>query len=184
MALQSLPDLLNEHVFILTGLLLGLGAIAAVANGLFATGLVLLLAHRVTDGIGEAAARRRGITDFGHFIRRVVNLIVRSGLVFGFALADPKQNALAAAFLLFALIGSAASSLASEIMAAKQNRPAADRKGAAHHLGHLAEEGGALLALGASCLVPSAFPWLAALLGAIGWLATADRIRTAFRQFR
>ena len=62
----------------------------------------------------------RGSTDLGGFLDIVLDFIVYAGMVFAFAVADPGANALAAAFLLFAFMGTGSSFLAFAMMAAKR----------------------------------------------------------------
>ena len=72
-------------------------------------------------------ARHSRLTDLGGFLDIVLDFIVYAGMVFAFAVADPGANALPAAFLLFAFMGTGSSFLAFAIMAAKRghlDRPA------------------------------------------------------------
>ena len=85
-----------------------------------ALALALLLVNRLADGLDGAVARQTRLTDLGGFLDIVLDFIVYAGMVFAFALADPAANALAAAFLLFAFMGTGSSFLAFAIMAAKR----------------------------------------------------------------
>ena len=62
----------------------------------------------------------RGLSDLGGFLDIVLDFIVYAGMPFAFALADPAANGLAAAFLVFAFMGTGSSFLAFAVMAAKR----------------------------------------------------------------
>ena len=85
-------------------------------------------------------ARRTGPSDLGGFLDIVLDFLVYAGMVFAFAFADPAANALAAAFLLFAFMGTGSSFLAFAVMAAKRGF-ATERRGrkSLYYLGGLTE---------------------------------------------
>ncbi len=171
---------LSANATTVGGFVLGLAAMGAVALGLYLTGLVLLLLNRLADGLDGAIARRRGITDLGGFLDIVLDFIVYSGIVFAFAVADPGRNALAAAFLIFAFMGTGCSFLAFAIMAAKRGvtTEARGRK-SLYYLGGLTEGTETIAFLAACTLFPQAFPILAVVFGFLCWITTAGRIATA-----
>ncbi len=161
---------------------IGVAAMAAIAVEIYGLGLAFLLLNRLCDGLDGAIARRVGVTDRGGFLDIVLDFIVYSGIVFAFALADPQANALAAAFLIFAFVGTGSSFLAYAIMAAKRGL---DRGQRAHrslyYLGGLTEGTETILAFVAFCLLPGWFPQLALLFGALCWVTTLSRIAIAWR---
>lgn len=167
------------------GFALGCLAILAVMLGHFTVGLALLLLNRLADGLDGAIARRNGVTDLGGYLDIVLDFIVYAGIVFAMAAADPAANALAAAFLLFAFMGTGASFLAFAIMAAKHGLDSPEQgTKSLYYLGGLAEGTETILFLVAILLWPEAFPRLAWLFGAVCWLTTAGRILIAVRSFR
>jgi phosphatidylglycerophosphate synthase len=167
------------------GFVLGLAAMAAIAGGHSLAGLVLLLGNRVADGLDGAVARRSRLTDLGGFLDIVLDFVVYAGIVFAFALADPARNALAAAFLLFAFMGTGSSFLAFAIMAAKRSLTT-ERSGrkSLYYLGGLTEGTETILFLAAFCLWPAQFPVLALAFGCLCWLTTAARIAAGFELLR
>lgn len=166
----------------LAGFFVGVLAMVAIALEAYGLGLGLLLVNRLCDGLDGAMARRVGVTDRGGFLDIVLDFIVYSGIVFAFALADPAANALAAAFLVFAFVGTGSSFLAYAIMAARRGL---DRGQRAHrslyYIGGLTEGTETILAFVAFCLLPGWFPQLALVFGALCWITTLSRIAIAWR---
>lgn len=166
----------------LAGFAMGVAAMVAIALQAYPAGLALLLLNRFCDGLDGAVARRVGVTDRGGFLDIVLDFIVYSGIVFAFAVADPAANALAAAFLIFAFVGTGSSFLAYAIMAAKRGL---DRGQRAHrslyYLGGLTEGTETILAFVLFCLLPGWFAPLALLFAALCWITTLSRIAIAWR---
>ena len=160
-------------------LVLILSVVFGAKRGLFRSFMALaaIVLNRLLDGLDGALARRRGLTDAGGFLDISLDFLFYALVPFGFALAAPAENALAAAWLLFAFIGTGSSFLAFAALAAKHN---IDNPGYAHkslyYLGGLTEgtETIALFVLG--CLFPQWFAWMAWLFGALCWLTTFNRI--------
>ena len=169
----------------LSGFGLGLLAMLAVMLGAYGPGLALLLANRLADGLDGAVARHTRLTDLGGFLDIVLDFIVYAGLVFAFAVADPAANATAAAFLLFAFMGTGSSFLAFAAMAARRGL-STDLRGrkSLYYLGGLAEGTETILFLVLACLVPHWFPGLALGFGVICWLTTFARIAAGFQLLR
>jgi phosphatidylglycerophosphate synthase len=165
----------------------GIGAIAMVlvAVELYLAGLVALLFGRVADGLDGAIARLSGVTDLGGFLDVVLDFIFYSGIVFAFALADPQQNALPAAFLVFSFVGTGTSFLAYAIVSAKRGlaEPSPTRR-SFFYVGGLAEGTETILVLVLFCLMPGYFPVLATGFGILCWVTTASRIALAWRTLR
>jgi phosphatidylglycerophosphate synthase len=169
----------------LVGFGVGLAAIVAVANGAYGLGLLLFLTNRVADGLDGAVARRTGLSDLGGFLDIVLDFLVYAGMVFAFAFADPAANALAAAFLLFAFMGTGSSFLAFAVMAAKRGL-ATERRGrkSLYYLGGLTEGFETILFLTLACLLPGWFPWLALGFALLCWITTACRMVIAVQLLR
>ncbi len=176
---------ISANAVTLAGFAVGVAAVLAIAAGAFAAALVLFLFNRLGDGLDGALARRHRITDLGGFLDIVLDFLIYAGLVFGFALADPDRNALAAAFLLFAFMGTGSSFLAFAIMAARRGLES-DARGpkSLYYLGGLTEGTETILFFLLALLLPARFPLLAVLFGAMCWLTTAARIATAWRLLR
>lgn len=169
----------------IAGFGLGLLAIVAVGSGFYGMGLLLFLLNRLADGLDGAVARHSRLTDLGGFLDIVLDFITYAGMVFAFALAEPERNGLAAAFLLFAFMGTGSSFLAFAIMAAKRRITTASRgRKSLYYLGGLAEGSETILFLVLSCLWPTGFPWLALAFGVVCWLTTLGRIVTGYQLLR
>jgi phosphatidylglycerophosphate synthase len=167
------------------GFALGLLAIAAIMAERYGLGLGLLLLNRIADGLDGAVARQTRLTDRGGFLDIVLDFIIYSGLVFAFAVADPARNALMAAFLIFAFMGTGASFLAFAVMAAKRGLAAEPSpRRSLHYLGGLTEGSETIAFLVLACLLPRQFPLLAAIFGSLCWLTTLGRIVVGYRLLR
>jgi phosphatidylglycerophosphate synthase len=159
----------------------GLLAMAAVALGHPALGLVLFLLNRLADGLDGAVARQTRLTDRGGFLDIVLDFILYSGFVFAFAVRDP-ADALAAAFLIFSFVGTSTSFLAFATMAAKRGLSSEARgRKSLYYLGGLTEGTETILCFALFCLWPDAFTPVAWGFGALCWLTTAVRVLTGVR---
>ncbi|MCU6666359.1 Inner membrane protein YnjF [compost metagenome] len=165
----------------LIGFAIGVLALPFLALGWYLAALVAVLLNRLLDGLDGALARRRGLTDAGGFLDIALDFLFYALVPFGFALADPLNNALPAAWLLFAFIGTGSSFLAFAALAAKHD---IDNPGYAHksfyYLGGLTEGTETLLMFALCCLFPAHFAWLAWVFGALCWLTTATRIWSGY----
>ena len=168
-----------------TGFAVGIGAVPLLACGHFAAALACILANRLLDGLDGAVARQVGPTDRGAFLDVALDFFFYAAIPFGFALADPAANALAAAFLLLAFVGTGSSFLAFAAIAARrgmvETRLAA--KGI-RYLGGLTEGAETIAFLAAMCLWPAIFPALAWTFGTLCLVTTAMRWREGAIAFR
>ena len=163
----------------------GLLAVVAVAYEAFGAALVLFLLNRLADGLDGAVARRTKLSDRGGFLDIVLDFLVYAGMVFGFAVADPEANALAAAFLLFSFMGTGSSFLAFAIMAAKRGITTEQRgRKSFYYLGGLAEGAEPMLFLVLACLRPDWFVPMAVGFAALCWVTTAARILSGVQLLR
>lgn len=161
----------------ITGFVVGMLVLPALALQYYSLSILLILFNRLCDGIDGALARRTGATDSGAYLDIVLDFIFYSGVVFGFALADPMQNALAAAALIFSFMGTGASFLAFAIMAERRaiKSMVYPSKGF-YYLGGLAEGTETIVILLLCCLFSSYFTWLAYVFCVICWVTTVTRI--------
>ncbi len=166
------------------GILLGLGAAAAIAFGFYLTGLSLFAANRVLDGLDGAVARHSKLTDYGGYLDIVGDFVVYSAFVFGFAVVQPEQNALAAAFLILSFIGTGSSFLAYAIFAEKR-KISTDIRGrkSLYYLGGLTEGSETIAAFALMCLLPGGFPMIAWIFGGLCWITTVTRVIAAAGSF-
>ncbi len=104
----------------LFGFALGCFALPALMAEQYTLALAFILLNRICDGLDGALARIQGITDAGGFLDISLDFLFYSLIPFGFVLANPEQNAVAGAFLIFSFIGTGSSFLAFAIMAGKR----------------------------------------------------------------
>ena len=165
------------------GFALGVLAAACVASQAWMAGLALLLCSRLCDALDGAVARAsESSTALGGFLDIALDFVFYALMVLAFALADPTRNALAAAVLLTAFVGTGSSFLAFAALAAQRglHNPQYPEK-SLYFLGGLTDATETLALLCAMCLWPTYFAPLAygfAVLCCITWLG---RIAAAVR---
>lgn len=165
----------------LAGFVTGVLALPFLAFGWYLAALVAIVLNRLLDGLDGALARRRGLSDAGGFLDIALDFLFYALVPFGFALAAPEENALAAAWLLFAFIGTGSSFLAFAALAAKHD---IDNPGYAHksfyYIGGLTEGTETMALFVLCCLFPAHFTLFAWVFGALCWLTTATRIWSGY----
>ena len=165
------------------GAAFGLIAAGCVAAGLFYPALWFVIANRVIDGLDGAVARASRSSDFGGYLDIVSDFIFYSAIPMAFAVARP-ETALAAAFLIFSLIGTATSFLGFAILAEKHQVTTQIRgKKAFYYLGGLTEGTETILLFLAMLVWPDYFSLMAIVFGILCWVTTGTRIYAAYRQF-
>jgi phosphatidylglycerophosphate synthase len=165
------------------GFILSLFAFAALVFSCYGWALFFLACGRLMDGVDGTLARQTEPTDLGGFLDIVSDFVFYSGMVFFFAVGRP-EVALAAAFLIFAFVGSGSSFLAYAIVAAKRGLGNAGRdKKSFMYLGGLTEGSESIAALAALCIFPDYFTSIAYGFGALCWLTTIGRVRRAVLDF-
>jgi phosphatidylglycerophosphate synthase len=173
----------SANAVTLGGFAVGLLAVPALALQWYGAALALILLNRLADGVDGAIARHTKLTDFGGYLDIACDFIFYAAVVFGFALADP-ANALPAAFLILAFVGTGTSFLAYAVMAAKRGMTtAAQGRKSLYYLGGLTEGTETVAVFVAFCLFPAAFAWLAYGFGALCWLTTVSRMLAARSAF-
>lgn len=161
----------------LAGFALGVAAAASIALQHFTLGLALLLASRAADGLDGAVAQLTSPTDRGAFLDITLDFLFYASIPLAFALADPAANALPAAVLLAAFIGTGSSFLAFAILAERRglHSSAYPTKGF-FYLGGLTEATETLVCFGLMCVWPERFAWWAYGFAALCALTIATRI--------
>jgi phosphatidylglycerophosphate synthase len=161
----------------LAGFAIGTAAAVAIALGHFHWGLALLLTSRVADGLDGAIARLTQATDRGAYLDITLDFLFYASIPLAFALADPAANALPAAVLLSAFVGTGSSFLAFAALAAKrQLKSAAYPEKGLYYLGGLTEATETLACFGLMCLWPEHFGWWAYGFAALCALTIVTRI--------
>jgi len=142
----------------LAGFAIGIAAALAIAQQAYALGLALLLASRLADGLDGALARLSAPTDRGAFLDIALDFLFYASIPLAFAIAAPAANALPAAVLLAAFIGTASSFLAFAVLAERRGlaSTAYPSKGF-YYLGGLTEASETLACFALMCLWPEHF---------------------------
>jgi phosphatidylglycerophosphate synthase len=167
-----------------TGFLIGVAALPALATGQFGLALGLIVANRVLDGLDGAVARLAGPTDRGAFLDIALDFVFYALVPLGFALADPAANALPAAVLIAAFVGTGSSFLAFSVIAAKRGiAPSRYPSKGIFYLGGLTEGFETIAVFVAMCLFPAAFPWLAWVFAAACAITMLSRWLQGWRAF-
>ena len=166
----------------LLGFAIGMMVLPALYMGHTLLALVFVVINRVMDGLDGAVARVQGPTDLGGYLDITLDFIFYSAVVFGFALMNPMENALAASFVIFSFMGTGSSFLAFAIMAEKRKieRLEYGHK-SLYFLGGLAEGTETIAFLVLICLLPMHFMVLAYVFGGVCWITTATRIYAGYR---
>jgi phosphatidylglycerophosphate synthase len=169
----------------LIGFLVGMGAAVAIAFEAYIAGLVMLLISRLMDGLDGAVARETTPTDRGGFLDITLDFLFYASIPLAFAIAHPTQNALPAAVLLAAFIGTGSSFLAFAIVAEK-NRIASTAfpNKSFYFLGGLTEATETIVALSAMCIWPEAFPLIAYGFAVLCAITIVMRIGWGWQRFR
>lgn len=168
----------------LAGFALGLAAAAAIAFQHVGTGLALLLASRFCDGLDGAIARLSAPTDRGGFLDITLDMLFYASIPLAFGIADPAANALAAAALLAAFIGTATTFLAFSALAAQRGlKSVAYPDKGIYYLGGLTEATETLACFVAMCLWPAHFALIAWGFAALCLLTIVTRLAAGWRAF-
>jgi phosphatidylglycerophosphate synthase len=185
-AARSLVRLgLGADAISLAGFAIGMAAAAAIATQHYLSGLALLLLSRLMDGLDGAVARATTPTDRGGFLDITLDFLFYAAIPLAFALADPSANALPAAVLLAAFIGTGSSFLAFAAVAEKRKlQSLAFPDKSFYFLGGLTEATETILAFTAMCLWPQWFASIAYGFAALCAITTALRVAWGWQRFR
>lgn len=166
------------------GFCIGVLALPALAFDAVALGLSFILLNRLADGLDGAIARQTRATDRGAFADIAFDFLFYALVPLGFAMADPSANALPAAVLITAFVGTGSSFLAFAVIAAQRaERSAAYPTKGIFYLGGLTEGFETIAIFVAMCLFPRAFPILAYAFAAACALTTLMRWRQGWLAF-
>ena len=169
----------------LVGFILGMLSVPALSQEAYGWAIVFIILNRVMDGLDGAVARVQGPTDLGGYLDITLDFIFYAAVIFGFALANPIDNALAASFVIFSFMGTGSSFLAFAIMAEKRHIENLDYGGKSlHFIGGLAEGAETIVFLILICLLPAHFVLLAYIFGTVCWITAATRIYAAYRTLK
>jgi len=163
------------------GFICGMLGAAAIVFHFYLAAIFLILLNRIADGLDGALARKWGATDSGAYLDICLDFIFYSAVVFAFCLAEPEQNGLAGAALIFSFVGTGTTFLAYAIMAERRNLTnlRLPDKGF-YYLGGIAEGTETIIFFIICCLFPGIFSLLAWIFAGICALSTGLRILYAY----
>ncbi len=167
------------------GFLIGLFAAFLITQQAYTAGAVAILVSRLCDALDGAVARLTQITDAGGFLDIALDFLFYASIPLAFALSDPARNALPAAVLLAAFIGTGSSFLAFAVMAAQRRMTSLDYPDKSFYfLGGLTEATETLVFFVAMCLWPDSFIELAYGFAALCGVTVGTRIWWGWRTFQ
>ena len=185
-AAQRLAGLgVSADAITVAGFAVGLAGAVCIAAGWFLVGLCAVLASRLMDGLDGAVARLTQPTDRGAFLDITLDFLFYASIPLAFALAAPTHNALAAAVLLAAFIGTGTSFLAFAALAERRGlkSQAYPNKGL-YYLGGLTEASETLMCFVLMCLWPAQFALFAYGFAALCGLTLIGRLLAGWRALR
>lgn len=175
---------LSANQITLLGFSTGLFAALLIANDAYLAGATAIFSSRLLDALDGAVARLTRATDLGGFLDIALDFLFYASIPLAFAVADPLQNALPAAVLLAAFIGTATSFLAFAVMASKRGLNSLDYPDKSFYfLGGLTEATETLIFFTAMCLWPAHFATLAYVFAALCGVTVATRLWWGWRSF-
>ena len=156
---------ITANMVTIFGFIIGMMAINFLAMNMYFEALLCILVNRFCDVLDGAVARAEGITSFGVFLDACLDYIFYAGVIFGFALASPEENAVSACFLLFGFTASSSAMLAYGVVSydiTKKNKPLDESP---FYLGGIAQGFETLCAFVLLCIMPFAFLPISIILG-------------------
>lgn len=175
---------ISANFVTISGFIIGIFAINFLAMEMYGYALFCILVNRAFDALDGAIARHSEVTDFGVFLDAALDYIFYAGVIFGFALANPYQNAVAAGFLLFAFASSACSMLAYAVVAYKNNsHEKLELNQSPFYLGGFAQGFETFVALIVLCIIPVWFMPIAIILGVLSLVKALSVIAAAYYNF-
>ncbi|RFO97532.1 hypothetical protein DIC66_06575 [Rhodoferax lacus] len=176
---------IGANLITLTGFAIGMAAALAIGLQMYLAGAALILLSRLCDALDGAVARHTQATDAGGFLDIALDFLFYASIPLAFAIAQPTDNALPAAVLLTAFMGTASSFLAYAAFAAKRGLASLvwpDKS--LYFLGGLTEATETLALFLAMCLWPQHFAPLAYGFACLCAITTATRIWWGWRSFQ
>ena len=182
---NHVPRQISANTITLANFTFGIMVVPLLWLKLYSAAMIVILVNRFFDGLDGAVARKLGPTNLGGYLDITCDFIFYSVVIMGFALADPGNNGLAAAFLIFSFIGTSSSFLAFAAAAEKKgiSTNAYGIKGL-YYLGGLTEGTETILFLVIICIYPANFPVLAVVFGIICWITVLGRFSSAYTLLR
>ena len=176
---------ISAHMISLFGFVIGMMAVNFLAMNMYFEALLCILINRFCDILDGCVARIEGVSIFGQFLDLCLDFIFYAGVIFGFALAQPEDNAVAACFLLFGFMSSVVALLAYGTV--HQGKPKVkeqeDSFARPFYLGGIVQGGELSVCLILLCLMPFAFLPVSIALGCWCLVKSVIVMTTAYYQF-
>ena len=169
----------------LAGLVIGLAAALMIASSDYLAGLCAIFLSRTCDALDGAVARLTHPTDSGGFLDIAFDFLYYASIPLAFAISQPMQNALPAAVLLAAFVGTGSSFLACAVIATKRGMANLNYPNKSFYfLGGLTEATETLAVFAAMCWWPALFPELAYAFAALCLVTITTRIWWGWHAFQ
>ena len=180
-----IPQNISANAITLIGFFIGLLGVSFISIKFYFLGLVLIIINRIFDGLDGAIARKNGVTSLGGYLDITCDFIFYSAVIFGFALAEPKQNSFATIFLLFSFVGTGTSFLAFAAIKKKHNLFLDGRGEKAFYFKSGIIEGTETIVFFIIvCLFPENFSIAAKIFGFLCWITVLGRACSAYYLLR
>ncbi len=168
----------------LAGLAMGLLAAMLIVFGNYSAALVFVLLSRLADGLDGAIARATRRTDFGGYLDIVADFLFYGAIPLAFAIANPEENAIAAAVLLLSFYVNGATFLGYSALAERHGLSTKDRGEKNLYFTDGLLEGTETIAFFVViCVWPELFVLLAYIFAAATFYTSIMRVLRARRQF-
>lgn len=167
------------------GFAIGIASALAIYTHSFWLGLILLLLSRLCDGLDGSVARIAGKTDLGGYLDIALDFAFYGLIPLAFVLADPVNNGVAGAVLLFVFYANGASFLTFALIAEKRGLHD-DLRGSKSFLYStgLAEATETITVFCLFCIFPAYFSMIAWVFSAIVVATTVSRFVLAHQNFK
>ena len=176
---------LSANTVSVSGFFIGLVAAFSIANKAYILGVVLILLSRIFDGIDGTVARLTQTTDQGGFLDISLDFLFYAAIPLAFAFANPASNALPAASLLAAFLGTGSTFLAFAAFAEKRGMHSSNLPDKSFYfLGGLTEATETIAVFVAMCVWPAYFAELAYGFAALCCITIATRIYLGYQTFK
>jgi len=174
-----------DHIT-LAAFVIGMTAAILIATGAYFAGAIAILISRLCDALDGAVARQTQSTDAGGFLDISLDFLFYASIPLAFAVANPVVNALPAATLLAAFMGTGSCFLAYAALAAKRGISSSVQypHQSFYFMGGLAEATETLAFFMAFCIWPEHFAPLAYAFTALCCVTIATRIYGGWHSLR
>lgn len=162
----------------------GVVATISIAYEYYITGMIILLLSRIADGLDGAVAKASKTTDFGGYLDIVLDFFFYGAIPLGFVFANPGENAVAGAILIFSFYFNGSTFLAYSALAEKRQHTSEVRGvKSLYFTTGLAEATETIAVFVLFCLFPDWFSEIAYIFAAVCFYTSLSRIMLARRSF-